>query len=171
MGRVRFFKSPAPRAFSSPGKRRGTRVTQSGIPFDDASGDRLRDWLGVDRETFYDASRVAIVPMGFCYPSTGKSGGLPPRPQCASAWRENILRELSAVKLTIVIGQYALAWHLGARARATFTEKVQAWRDFSPRLWPLPHPSPRNNIWLKRNPWFARDALPELRRELRTVLA
>jgi uracil-DNA glycosylase len=153
------------------GQAPGRKVHASGIPFDDASGDRLRDWLGIDRETFYDATRVAIAPMGFCFPGTGKSGDLPPRPECAVVWREKVLRELSAVKLTLVIGQYALAWHLGPRAKATLTESVRAWREFAPRLWPLPHPSPRNNIWLKKNPWFARDVLTELRGQVRTALA
>jgi uracil-DNA glycosylase len=152
------------------GQAPGSKVHASGIPFDDASGDRLRDWLGLDRETFYDASRVAILPMGFCYPGTGKSGDLPPRPECSVAWRAKILRELSAVKVTLVIGQYAMAWHLGQRAKATLTETVQAWREFSPELFPLPHPSPRNNIWLKKNPWFAREVLPELRKQVKAVL-
>ena len=153
------------------GQAPGSKVHASGIPFDDASGDRLRDWLGLDRETFYDASRVAILPMGFCYPGTGKSGDLPPRPECAVAWREKILRELSAVKLTLIIGQYAMAWHLGSRAKATLTETVHGWREFSPQLWPMPHPSSRNNIWLKKNPWFAREVLPELRKQVKAVLA
>ena len=152
------------------GQAPGSKVHASGVPFDDASGDRLRDWLGLDRETFYDASSVAILPMAFCYPGTGKSGDLPPRPECAVAWREKILRELSAVKLTLVIGQYAMEWHFGLRAKATLTETVRAWREFSPQLWPLPHPSPRNNIWLKMNPWFARDVLPELRRQIKAAL-
>jgi uracil-DNA glycosylase len=153
------------------GQAPGTKVHASGIPFDDASGDRLRDWLGLDREIFYDAKRVAFVPMGFCYPGRGKSGDLPPRPECAAAWREKILRELRAVTLTLVIGQYALEWHLGSRAKATLTETVQAWREFSPKLWPLPHPSPRNNIWLKKNPWFACDVLPELRKQVAETLS
>lgn len=152
------------------GQAPGRKVHASGVPFDDASGDRLRDWLGIDRETFYDVSRVAILPMGFCYPGTGKSGDMPPRPECAVAWREKILLELPAVTLTIVIGQYAIAWHLGARAKATLTETVHAWREFSPRLWPLPHPSPRNNIWLKKNPWFVRNVLPEMRKEVMSSL-
>lgn len=153
------------------GQAPGRKVHASGVPFDDASGDRLRDWLGLDRETFYDANRVAILPMGFCYPGTGRSGDLPPRPECAAAWREQILRELRAVTLTLVIGQYAMDWHLGRRARATLSETVQAWPEFSPGIWPLPHPSPRNNIWLKKNPWFARDVLPELCRRVKAALA
>ena len=153
------------------GQAPGSKVHASGIPIVVASGDRLRDWLGLDRGTFYDAKRVAILPMGFCYPGTGKSGDLPPRPECAVAWREKILRELSAVKLTLVIGQYAMTWHLGARAKATLTETVHAWREFQPKLWPMPHPSPRNNIWLKKNPWFARDVLPELRKQVKSALS
>ena len=152
------------------GQAPGSKVHARGVPFDDASGDRLRDWLGLDRETFYEAKRVAILPMGFCYPGTGKSGDLPPRPECAAAWREKVLRELTAVKLTLVIGQYAMAWHLGLRGKATLTETVQAWREFSPKLWPLPHPSPRNNIWLKQNPWFAHDVLPELRQQVKAIM-
>jgi uracil-DNA glycosylase len=149
----------------------GRKVHSSGVPFDDASGNRLRDWLGLDRETFYDANHVAILPMGFCYPGTGKSGDLPPRPECAIAWHEKILRELTSVELTVVIGQYAMAWHLGQRTKATLTETVQAWREYSPMFWPLPHPSPRNNIWLKKNPWFSRDVLPELRGQIISVMA
>ena len=148
----------------------GSKVHASGIPFDDASGVRLRDWLGLDRETFYDASRAAILPMGFCYPGTGKSGDLPPRPECATAWREKILHGLSAIRLTLVIGQYAMEWHLGPRAKATLTETCLAWREFQPQLWPLPHPSPRNNIWLKTNPWFAQALLPELRQQVLAAL-
>ena len=152
------------------GQAPGSKVHARGVPFDDASGDRLRDWLGLDRETFYEAKRVAILPMGFCYPGTGKSGDLPPRPECAAAWRGKVLRELTAVKLTLVIGQYAMAWHLGLRGKATLTETVQAWREFSPKLWPLPHPSPRNNIWLKQNPWFAHEVLPELRQQVKAIM-
>ncbi len=152
------------------GQAPGSKVHASGIPFDDASGDRLRDWLGLDRESFYDAKRVAILPMGFCYPGTGKSGDLPPRPECAVAWRDKILHELGTVTLTLVIGQYAMAWHLRERVKPSLTETVQAWREFQPQTWPLPHPSPRNNIWLKKNPWFAKDVLPELKRQVRKAL-
>ena len=153
------------------GQAPGRKVHVTGIPFNDPSGDRLRDWLGLDRDTFYDAERVALVPMGFCYPGTGKSGDLPPRPECAAAWREKILRELDGVTLTLVIGQYALAWHLGPRAKTTLTDTVRAWREFQPKVWPLPHPSPRNNLWLKKNPWFTRDVLPELRQQVKASFA
>ncbi len=152
------------------GQAPGRKVHASGIPFDDASGERLRDWMGINRETFYDASRVAILPMGFCYPGTGKSGDLPPRPECAATWRGKVLTELRDIKLTLVIGQYAMAWHLGPCLKPTLTETVQAWRGFLPDLLPLPHPSPRNNIWLKRNPWFDQEVLPVLRRIVKESL-
>jgi len=151
------------------GQAPGAKVHASGIPFQDASGDRLRDWLGVDEQTFYDPKRIAILPMGFCYPGTGKSGDLPPRPECASAWRTKLMSMLGNIQLTLVIGQYAQAWHLGERQGPTLTDTVQAWRTYWPSCLPLPHPSPRNNIWLKRNPWFERDVLPPLRRKVRQL--
>lgn len=151
------------------GQAPGSKVHASGIPFQDASGDRLRDWLGIDEQTFYDAKRIAILPMGFCYPGTGKSGDLPPRHECAPAWRAKLLAILANIKLTLVIGQYAQAWHLPELQGQTLTETVQAWRKYWPSCLPLPHPSPRNNIWLKRNPWFQRDVLPPLRRKVRQL--
>ncbi len=151
------------------GQAPGRRVHESGVPFDDPSGERLRDWMGVTRETFYDAERVAILPMGFCYPGTGKSGDLPPRPECAPAWRDKLLAQMPDLALTLVIGQYALAWHLDER-RATLTDIVGRWRDFGEVVIPLPHPSPRNNIWMKRNPWFADDVLPTLRARVERAL-
>jgi uracil-DNA glycosylase len=141
----------------------GRRVHASGVPWDDPSGDRLRDWLGMEPATFYDASRVALVPMGFCYPGTGRGGDLPPRPECARTWHPRLMPLLSRVELTIVIGRHALAWHLGSRCRSNLTATVAAWRDYLPRYLPLPHPSPRNQRWLKTNPWFAAELLPELR--------
>ncbi|GLQ06922.1 uracil-DNA glycosylase family protein [Sneathiella chinensis] len=152
------------------GQAPGRRVHETGIPFNDPSGDRLRDWMGVDRETFYDVSRVNVVPMGFCYPGTGASGDLPPRPECAKAWRAQLMAAMKGVELTLVIGQYAIAWHLGTRRRKTLTETVQAWRDYWPDHVVLPHPSPRNNVWLKRNPWFEGDVLPPLRERIRELL-
>jgi uracil-DNA glycosylase len=151
------------------GQAPGSKVHASGIPFQDASGDRLRDWMGVDADTFYDDTRIAILPMGFCYPGTGKSGDLAPRPECAVAWRNKLMAMLVNVKLTLVIGQYAQTWHLGHQQRPTLTETVQAWRNYWPLNLPLPHPSPRNNIWLKRNPWFGTDVLPRLRRRVREL--
>jgi uracil-DNA glycosylase len=152
------------------GQAPGLRVHESGVPFNDASGDRLRDWLGMSKEVFYDPSKVAILPMGFCYPGTGKSGDLPPRPECEQAWRKEMLSHLSSVRLTLVLGQYAQRWHLAKPGR-TLTDTVHAWRDYAPALFPLPHPSPRNNIWLKRNPWFTESLLPDLARAVVTALA
>ena len=145
------------------GQAPGRKVHASGVPFDDASGERLRDWLGVSRETFYDARQIALLPMGFCYPGTGRSGDLPPRPECAPLWRARLLAELKRIELTLVIGQYAMAWHLPGQAWSSLTHVVLAWREHGPALVPLPHPSPRNNLWLKRNPWFAEELLPSLR--------
>ena len=144
------------------GQAPGRRVHESGVPFDDPSGDRLREWLGISRDTFYDASKVAILPMGFCYPGTGKSGDLPPRRECAPAWRQELLNQLPAIRLTLVIGQYAHKWHL-PQTQKNLTETVRAWQDYAPNFFPLPHPSPRNNVWLKKNPWFTESLLPALK--------
>ncbi len=149
----------------------GTKVHASGRPFTDASGDRLRDWMGVDEAVFYAPRRVAILPMGFCYPGRGKSGDLPPRPECALTWRQRFLDLLPNLELTLAIGQYALAWHLEGRRRRTLTETVRDWRAFGPDLIPLPHPSPRNNLWLRKNPWFAEALLPELALRVQRALA
>lgn len=151
------------------GQAPGRKVHASGIPFDDASGERLRDWLGVTRETFYDPKQFAILPMGFCYPGTGTSGDLPPRPECAPAWRQKLLSHVPKLELSLLIGQYAQAYHLPG-ARTSLTELVQAWREHWPKVVPLPHPSPRNNIWLKRNPWFGDELLPVLRKRVAQVL-
>jgi uracil-DNA glycosylase len=151
------------------GQAPGRKVHESGVPFDDASGDRLRSWLGISRETFYDAQSIAILPMGFCYPGTGSSGDLPPRAECAPAWRAVLLPKLTRLKLTLVVGQYALAYHLPS-AGTSLTETVLAWRDHWPDVLPLPHPSPRNNIWLKKNPWFEHELLPVLRSRVAEVL-
>ena len=156
------------------GQAPGRKVHESGVPFDDASGDRLRAWLGVSRDTFYDARQIAILPMGFCFPGTGKSGDLPPRPECALAWRAQLLSHLKHLELTVVIGQYALDHHLpgtGGAAGGSVTQTVHGWRNHGPQTMPLPHPSPRNNIWLKRNPWFEVDLLPALRARVAGVLA
>ena len=139
---------------------------ETGVPFDDPSGDRLRDWLGISRDVFYDATKVAILPMAFCYPGRGKSGDLPPRPECQEAWRQKLLQELQQVELTLVIGQYAQAWHL-PQAKESLTDTVRNWKAFGPGIVPLPHPSPRNNIWLKKNPWFSRSLLPHLKKAVR----
>ncbi|MCC7272388.1 MAG: uracil-DNA glycosylase family protein [Alphaproteobacteria bacterium] len=150
----------------------GTRVHETGLSFNDASGDRLRDWLGLDRETFYDEARVVIAPMGFCYPGRLPRGGdAPPRPECAPLWQPRLAAALPGIELTLLIGQYAMRWHLRERAMPTLTETVAAWRSFLPRYFPLPHPSWRNTGWLKRHPWFAAEALPELRGRVRALTA
>ena len=148
------------------GQAPGKRVHESGVPWDDPSGDRLREWLGVDRKTFYDRKRIALVPMGFCYPGTGKSGDLPPRKECAELWHEKVLGKLPNVKLTLLLSRYAQAYYLGEREKKTLTETVRAWREYVPAYLPLPHPSPRNNRWLAKNEWFEGDVLPYLRRRV-----
>lgn len=144
------------------GQAPGRRVHETGIAFDDPSGDRLREWMGISSSVFYDAKKIAILPMGFCYPGSGKSGDLPPRPECATAWRSQLIDALPDIRLTLVIGLYAQRWHLPSTKR-NLTETVRERRSYDESLFPLPHPSPRNNIWMKRNPWFAESVLPELR--------
>jgi uracil-DNA glycosylase len=151
------------------GQAPGRKVHASGVPFDDASGERLRAWLGLDRVTFYDAAQVAILPMGFCYPGTGKSGDLPPRPECATAWRAPLLSHLKAVELTLLIGQYAQAYHQPLLS-TTLTERVENWQASWPHTVNLPHPSPRNNLWLKRNPWFELTLVPLLQARVAELL-
>jgi uracil-DNA glycosylase len=180
------------------GQAPGRKVHDTGIPWNDPSGDRLRSWLGMDRDTFYDESRIAIIPTGLCFPGTGKGGDLPPRPECAPLWHLPLLAALPNIRLTLLIGQYAQAYYLGPRRKKTLTETVAAWREYLPAeettgrpefphpprgagapqrtpgggpFLPLPHPSPRNQLWLKRNPWFERDLLPVLRRMVDEALA
>ena len=146
------------------GQAPGTRVHKSGKPFTDPSGDRLRAWMGVTDDQFYDDSKIAIVPMGFCFPGLDDKGGdLPPRKECAEEWRDQVFDQLSQVKVTLLVGQYAQKWHLGKDRRKTLTETVSHWRDYLPHYLPLPHPSWRNNAWIKKNPWFEDELLPELR--------
>ena len=151
----------------------GRKVHETGIPFNDASGDRLRDWMGVGKDVFYDPTRVAILPMGFCFPGTGKSGDLPPRPECAALWRAQLLARLRHLRLTLVVGRYAQVYHLAASGgkAGPLTDAVRDWRANWPHVVALPHPSPRNNIWLKRNPWFEQDVLPALRPLVSQALA
>lgn len=152
------------------GQAPGARVHASGIPWSDASGARLRNWLDVSDETFYDESKFAIVPMGFCYPGKGASGDLPPRPECAAHWHRTLLGQLRNVRLTLLIGQYAQRFGLGEAFGPTLTDTLLRWREYGPNVMPLPHPSPRNIAWFKRNPWFEAEMLPTLRERVRTAL-
>jgi len=152
------------------GQAPGRRVHETGLPFNDPSGDRLREWMGVDRETFYNPKKFAIIPMGFCYPGTGKSGDLPPRPECAETWRQQLLDTLPNLELSLLIGQYAQKWHLKTPNKVTLTETVKNWQQYWPEQLPLPHPSPRNNIWLKKNPWFEKEILPDLKKKIKALL-
>lgn len=145
------------------GQAPGKAAHRSGQPFDDASGDRLRAWLGVSRAEFHDPRRFAIVPAGFCYPGRGTSGDAPPRPECAPLWLDEMLARLSARRLTVVVGHHAQRLHLGEQGQAGVTATVRAWREFLPSYLPLPHPSPRNNGWLARHPWFEAEVIPALR--------
>jgi uracil-DNA glycosylase len=147
----------------------GRKVHATGLPFNDPSGERLRAWMGVTRKTFYDPSQIAIVPMGFCYPGTGRSGDAPPRPECAPAWRAQLLACLPNLELTLVIGQYSLAYHL-PHPKQSLTEKVHNWHAYWPQVLPMPHPSPRNNLWLRRNPWFEQEVVPALQGRLNELV-
>lgn len=151
------------------GQAPGTRVHATGIPWNDASGRRLRNWMGLDDRTFYDEQQIAIVPMGFCYPGRGRSGDLPPRPECAPRWHDLILAELRNLHTVLLIGQYAQNYYLPDRY-STLTERVMDWRRFAPRQFVLPHPSPRNQLWLQRNPWFEKDVVPALRVAIQQAL-
>ena len=153
------------------GQAPGSKVHASGVPFDDASGERLRRWMGVTSEQFYDPALIAILPMGFCYPGTGRSGDLPPRRECAAQWRSLLMRSMPAIELTLLLGQYAIEWHLPDRSTGTLTETVQAWRSHWPAILPLPHPSPRNNLWLSANPWFEREVVPALQGRIHSVMS
>jgi uracil-DNA glycosylase len=152
------------------GQAPGTRVHKTGIPWNDPSGDRLRSWMNVSRETFYDSQRIAIVPMGFCYPGKGKSGDLPPRPECAPLWHARLLNELPNLRLKILAGSYAQAYFLEGRRKRTLTETVRASEDYGEGMIPLPHPSPRNNLWLRKNPWFEERLIPRLQSRVKEIL-
>ena len=151
------------------GQAPGSRVHASGVPWDDASGNRLRDWTGLDKARFYDASEVAIIPMGFCYPGRGKGGDLPPRRECADLWLDRLLAGLPHIELTLLIGLYAQRHFLGAQRKSSLTETVKAWREYAPRFIPLPHPSARNTPWFQRNPWFEQALLPELKQRVASL--
>lgn len=152
------------------GQAPGSRTHAKGIPFDDPSGDRLRQWLGISRDQFYNPEYMAVVPMGFCYPGTGKSGDLPPRPECAAHWRQPIMDKLPNIELKLVIGSYALEWHLG-KQKGSLTEIVRNWEEYWPEMLILPHPSPRNNLWLRKNPWFEEEILPRLKERVAKIFA
>lgn len=152
------------------GQAPGRRVHETGIPWNDPSGDRLRDWLAIDRETFYDKRRIAVAAMGFCYPGTVNGADLPPRRECAPLWRERLLQHLQKVRITLLVGAYAQRYHLGAAVKASLGETVRAWREYPENVMPLPHPSWRNTAWLKRNPWFEAELAPELRRRVSLAL-
>ncbi|WP_347157322.1 uracil-DNA glycosylase family protein [Pontibacter chitinilyticus] len=152
------------------GQAPGTKVHASGIPWDDQSGKRLRQWLNLEPEVFYDTTQVAIIPMGFCYPGKGKSGDLPPRSECAQHWHQQLLVLLPNIQLTLLIGKYAQDHFLQKSAKATLTETVAQWHEYLPQYMPLPHPSPRNQFWLRRNPWFEADAVPALQQLVQGLL-
>ncbi|HEU4666000.1 MAG TPA: uracil-DNA glycosylase family protein [Dokdonella sp.] len=152
------------------GQAPGARVHASGVPWDDASGARLREWLGVDTRTFYDAKRFAIVPIGFCYPGRGTSGDRPPRPECAPMWLAPLLARLPAIRLTVLVGQFAQRRMLGSARKASLTDTVRAWHAYGPGIVPLPHPSPRNQPWFKQHAWFDAEVLPELRARVRSLV-
>ena len=153
------------------GQAPGTRVHETGVPFADPSGDRLRHWMGIDAATFYDRIKVNIIPMGFCYPGRNPRGGdLPPRPECRALWHRELFETIAKPELILVIGQYAQAWHLGDRRLKTLTETVRNWKSYLPQYLPMPHPSPRNNMWLRRNPWFEDEVIPELRLRVAKIL-
>lgn len=153
------------------GQAPGARVHETGIPWDDPSGERLRSWMGVSADEFYDESRIAIIPMGYCYPGRGNGGDLPPRRECAQLWLDRLLARMPSIELTLLIGQHAQRHFLGNRRKPTMAQTIEAWAQYSPRYIPLPHPSPRNTPWLQRHPGFERRLLPALRRRIRTILA
>ncbi len=152
------------------GQAPGIRVHNTGIPWNDPSGDRLRYWMQLDKKIFYDSNQIAIIPMGFCYPGTGPRGDLPPRKECANLWLAKLLSGLQNIQLNLLIGQYAQRYYLGKRAKTNLTKTVAAFEDYLPTFFPLPHPSPRNNLWLKRNPWFEKTTLPALRKTCEGLL-
>lgn len=152
------------------GQAPGIKVQNSGIPWDDQSGNELRRWLGVNKEQFYNNKLFALMPMGFCYPGKGASGDLPPRPECAPAWHNLLLQKMRPVELTILIGQYSQKYYLGEKVRHTLTETVKSFTEYLPDFLPLVHPSPRNKIWQKKNPWFEKDVIPALQKRIKVIL-
>ena len=145
------------------GQAPGLRVHQTGVPWNDASGERLRAWMGVDKQVFYDESRIAIIPMGYCYPGRGNGGDRPPRRECATLWLDQLLAWLPQIELTLLIGQYAQRHFLGTRRKRSLAATARAWKEYAPHYFPLPHPSPRNQPWFQRHSWFEQELLPVLR--------
>ncbi|MEM8843951.1 MAG: uracil-DNA glycosylase family protein [Pseudomonadota bacterium] len=152
------------------GQAPGTKVHNTGIPWNDPSGDKLREWMEIDRETFYDNKRIAIMPTAFCYPGRGKSGDLPPRPECAPTWHPSLLKLMPQIELTLLIGRYAQNYYLKENKKKTLTETVKAWKQYAPIYLPMPHPSPRNKLWLKKNDWFEKDIVPMLKVNVKKLL-
>jgi len=152
------------------GQAPGRKVHETGVPWDDPSGQNLRKWMNVTEEEFYNPDHFALVPMGFCYPGTGKSGDLPPRKECAPLWHQELLKKMPNIQLILLFGQYAQKQYLGSRLRPTLTETVKNFREYLPDYLPLVHPSPRNAIWQKKNPWFPEEVLPELQRRVKLAL-
>ena len=152
------------------GQAPGSVVHRTGIPWDDKSGQNLRNWMGVDTDTFYDEEKISIIPMGFCYPGKGKTGDLPPRKECAPLWHEELFKNLENIDLILLIGAYAQKYYLGKLAKRTLTETVAEYEEYLPKYFVLPHPSPRNNIWMKKNSWFQESILPELKRKIQEIL-
>lgn len=151
------------------GQAPGTKVHETSISWNDASGNKLREWMGIDRNVFYNIEKIAIMPMGFCYPGKGKSGDLPPRPECAPQWHESLLALMPQIELVLLIGMYAQKYYLQTERKSNLTETVKAWKQYSPRYLPMPHPSPRNKLWLKKNEWFERDVVPVLKRRVKKL--
>ncbi len=152
------------------GQAPGLKVHQNGIPWNDASGKRLRQWLNVSDETFYDAKNIALIPMGFCYPGKGKTGDLPPRKECAEAWHQQLVSKMQEAELVLLVGQYAQKYYLQENAKKTLTETVSNYKNYLPKYFPLPHPSPRNRFWLSKNPWFEKEVIPELQDRIAALL-
>lgn len=151
------------------GQAPGSIVHKTGVPWDDKSGERLREWLGVSRDLFYNREAIALIPMGFCYPGRGKSGDLPPRPECAPLWHQQVFDKMNHLKLTILIGSYAQAFYLGEKKKRTLTETVKNYQEYLPDYFVLPHPSPRNNIWLRKNEWFNKEVIPALQLRVKNL--
>lgn len=153
------------------GQAPGTKVHNTGVPWDDPSGRQLRKWLGITDETFYDPSKIALMPMGFCYPGKGKSGDLPPRPECAPLWHNDLLEKMPQLQLTLVIGMYAQKYYLKGQVKKNLTTTVRAYQDYFPEYFPLPHPSPRNRFWLSKHPWFEKEVVPKVQQKITELLA